>query len=414
MKSEWKEYRLGDLLDVKGGKRLPLGSNLTKEKNNHPYIRVRDLGNSKNIYLNSNFEYVDNETQKQISRYTVNTNDIIISIVGTIGLIGKIDKSLNNANLTENCVKLIDLKGIDYEYLYYYLSSNIGQHEISKGTVGAVQAKLPIKNIRDIPVKLPPLPEQKRIAEILSSLDDKIELNNKINKNLEEMAQAIFKQWFVDFDFPDENGNPYKSAGGKMIQSELGEIPEGWSVKELGDITVEIRERVKSKECKVFSAINTGKLQLSDDYFTKQVYSKDISKYIEVKKNHYAYNPARINIGSIGMNDLDILGAVSSVYVVFKTENNYHYYFNFIRQMTKFKQGVITRCSGSVRQSLSYKDFSLIKVVYPKPDIVKLFNEKYEEIITKQKNINNENSNLSGLRDLLLPKLMSGEMRVKN
>ena len=192
---EWKEYKLGDLVTVKGGKRLPKGINLISTKNSHPYIRIRDLGKSKYLQLNSDYEYVDDETQKSISRYITNKGDILLSIVGTIGLTGIVGESLDNANLTENCVKLIDLKNVDCNYLYYFLNSEIGQNEIKKGTVGAVQPKLPIKNIQAISISLPALPTQQKIAAILSSLDDKIELNNKINESLEQQAQALFKSF---------------------------------------------------------------------------------------------------------------------------------------------------------------------------------------------------------------------------
>src|SRR5699024_5493681 len=90
--------------------------------------------------------------------------------------------------------------------------------------------------VKEFKIKVPPLNEQKHIALILSTLDNKIELNNLINKNLEEMAQAIFKHWFVDFEFPNENGEPYKSSSGEFEKSQLGLIPKGWEVKELGDV----------------------------------------------------------------------------------------------------------------------------------------------------------------------------------
>ena len=225
---EWKEVRLGDVCEIKGGKRLPKGVNLITQKNSHPYIRVRDLGKSKTIELNSSYEYVDEITQKQIQRYITQKGDILISIVGTIGLIAIVGGSLDGANLTENCVKLVKLDKIDTEYLYYYLKSPFGQQNISRGTVGAVQAKLPIKNIQDFSIICPELiSDQHRIASILSSLDRKIELNNKINADLEEMAQAIFKNWFVDFE-------PFKD--GKFVDSELGMIPEGWKIGTLTDV----------------------------------------------------------------------------------------------------------------------------------------------------------------------------------
>ena len=141
---------LGAVATVKGGKRLPKGVALVHEPNEHPYIRVRDIPQTKTICLDSSYEYVDNETQKLISRYIVSTGDIILSIVGSIGLVTIVGESLNNANLTENCVKITNFSGVDRDYLYYYLVSQSGQEEISKGTVGAVQAKLPIKNIQQI------------------------------------------------------------------------------------------------------------------------------------------------------------------------------------------------------------------------------------------------------------------------
>ena len=218
---EWKSYKLGDISEIKGGKRLPKGIGLITSPNSHPYIRIRDLGVSRILELDSSYEYVDDETQKQISRYIVDEGDILLSIVGTIGLTGIVGTSLNKANLTENCVKIVNLKGLDYKFLYYFLSSPVGQSEISKGIVGAVQPKLPIKNIQNITINLPSLKRQQEIASILSSIDDKIELNNRINHNLEEQAQALYKSWFVDFE-------PFKD--GKFVDSELGMIPEGWSV----------------------------------------------------------------------------------------------------------------------------------------------------------------------------------------
>lgn len=149
-----KYSEIGNICNVKGGKRLPKGVNLITTPNNHPYIRVRDLNSICVAQLNNEYEYVDDETQKSISRYIVNSNDIIISIVGTIGLTAIIGKTLNKANLTENCVKLTNLTHVTPEFLLLFLRSKIGQELIKKSTVGAVQAKLPIKNIQAIKVPI--------------------------------------------------------------------------------------------------------------------------------------------------------------------------------------------------------------------------------------------------------------------
>ena len=145
---------LGEIADVKGGKRLPKGVNLIDIPNAHPYIRVRDLNNALFASLTPNYAYVDKETQKSISRYIVSTGDVLISIVGTIGLTTIVDSTLDKANLTENCVKVTNLKHITPEYLLLYLRSQLGREAIAKGTVGAVQQKLPIKNIQAIPIPL--------------------------------------------------------------------------------------------------------------------------------------------------------------------------------------------------------------------------------------------------------------------
>lgn len=151
----WGLKFVKDIATIKGGKRLPKGESLILEKTEYPYIKVADLGIFKKVVLNHKFEYLKEEVQKQISIYTVNENDVVISIVGTIGLVRIIDASLDNANLTENCIKITNLKNITSDYLYYFLNSSVGQHEIEMRTVGGVQGKLPIYNIESLQVLCP-------------------------------------------------------------------------------------------------------------------------------------------------------------------------------------------------------------------------------------------------------------------
>ena len=226
--------------------------------------------------------------------------------------------------------------------------------------------------------------------------------NHARNHNLEEQAQALYKSWFVDFE-------PFK--GGKFVDSELGMIPEGWAVKELNDVTTEIRDKVKDRiDVKVLSPVNSGKLMLSEEFFTKQVFSESIAKYLLVEPLDFAYNPARVNIGSIGCNTFDFTGCVSPVYVVFRCQKHYHNFFDLFRNTKAFKEEVLTRSIGGVRQTLGYKDFALIKLIYPPLDVVNRFNGIYEEIVGQQKHIQTENDRLVSLRDSLLPRLMSGEL----
>ena len=182
------------LADVKGGKRLPKGVNLITEPNSHPYIRVRDLNNVVFASLSEDYEYVDDETQQSISRYITSTGDVLISIVGTIGLTAIVDKSLDNANLTENCVKVTNLKGITPEYLLLYLRSSAGIEAINKGTVGAVQLKLPIKNIQAIPVPLLPKSDAESLNEVLLAIFNQISANIIESKQLAETRDILLSK----------------------------------------------------------------------------------------------------------------------------------------------------------------------------------------------------------------------------
>lgn len=182
---------LGSLADVKGGKRLPKGVNLIPIPNSHPYIRVRDLNDVVFASLSANYEYVDDETQKTISRYITSTNDVLISIVGTIGLTAIVDKSLDKANLTENCVKVTNLQGISPEYLLLYLRSPNGVEEIKKSIVGAVQAKLPIKNIQAIRIPLLPRSELQSLNDILTTLFNQMSTNVAESKNLAGIRDSL-------------------------------------------------------------------------------------------------------------------------------------------------------------------------------------------------------------------------------
>lgn len=213
----WVETSLGEICEIKGGKRLPKGENLVTYKTNHPYIRITDLEN--NQIKKNQLQFVTDEVFQSISRYIVNTGDVIVSIVGSIGFVALIDEDLDNASLTENCVKFVNLKNLDSKFLYYFLISRDGQGEIAKNTVGAVQKKLPIYGVQNIKISLPPLPEQQAIASVLSAFDDKIELLREQNKTLEEMGQTIFQEWF-----------------GRYSPDRPEELPEGWRVGKLGEV----------------------------------------------------------------------------------------------------------------------------------------------------------------------------------
>ena len=142
------------------------------------------------------------------------------------------------------------------KYLYYTLKT----FDLASLNVGSAVPSLTTQVLNEVLVSVPDLPTQTAIAEILSSLDDKIELTNKINQELENLAQTLFKQWFIDFEFPNENGKPYKSSGGEMVDSELGEIPKGWEVKMVTDF-IEVKDGTHDspKQCEEGNYLITSK-----------------------------------------------------------------------------------------------------------------------------------------------------------
>ena len=189
---EKKSIKIESICEVKGGKRLPIDSYLIENRNSHPYIRIRDIKENCFVMLNNEFLYVDDETQKEIARYITETNDLLISIVGTIGLTALVHKSLDKANLTENCVKLTKMKNLIPEYVLIYLRTKAGQSAISQATVGAVQAKLPLKNIQNLDL---PFFED----SIMKEYNDFLRITfTCISNNLEEIIRLqAFKQLVI-------------------------------------------------------------------------------------------------------------------------------------------------------------------------------------------------------------------------
>ncbi len=374
-----------------------------------PVTNGRYLITSKHIKNNeidfeSAYTISENDYQKIISRSRVNQWDIIISMIGAYCGFCYIESS----NKTDYAIKNVGLFKVGDEikckWLYYYLTSPQGKQQLSMLRSGSTQPYIALTSLRNLSIPVPNSDIMESIVRIMDSIDAKIKVNRQINDNLEQQAQALYKSWFIDFE-------PFKD--GDFVESELGLIPEGWKVVELGEVTKQITEKVKNRtDVKVLSPVTTGELVLSEEYFTKQVFSESIAKYITVKPLQFAYNPARVNIGSLGMNTFEFDGCVSPVYVVFECERDYQYFFDYFRKTEAFKEEVLARAIGGVRQSLSYKDFSLIKLIYPPRTIVEKFNRLYSNILVSINHNKVEANKLTDMRDTLLPKLMSGELKI--
>ena len=396
---EWKEVTLEEIGTIVGGA-TPSTKRTSFYDGDIPWLTPKDLSANSNKYIFRGERNITAEGFNSCSCKMLPKGSVLFSSRAPIGYVAI---AASEMCTNQGFKSVIPNEDTDSEFLYYLLKYN-KDNIVSQGS-GTTFAEVSGKTMKGIEVVVPKeVDDQRRIASILSSLDRKIQLNNKINADLEEMAQAIFKNWFVDFE-------PFKD--GKFVDSELGMIPEGWKVGTLGDITKNKSAKVKEKnDVKVLSPVTTGELVLSEEYFTKQVFSSSIAKYKIVNKGEFAYNPARVNIGSLGRNEFDFDGCVSPVYVVFSVLDGYENYFDLFRKTDFFKDSVASLAIGGVRQSLSYDDLSLIETIIPSENIVEKFNNLYNQMKKTIKANKLENSRLSLLRDTLLPRLMSGELEV--
>ena len=309
-------------------------------------------------------------------------------------------------------IVLREKPGISDRNFIYYLSISPKLRDIAiksmTGTSGRQRAQVDV--IKNSIIKLPPIEEQRQIANILSSLDEKIEINNEINKKLEEMAQAIFKHWFVDFEFPNENGEPYKSSGGEMVESELGMIPKGWIITTLskyGKLQMGLSPKSNTyNEEGIGIPLLNGAADFSGKLITPNKYTTDPKRIC--KENDLVFC-IRATIGNITYADKQYcLGrGVASITPLHETYSEYIYY-NLKRKMDE----LISKATGSVILGLSKPDINEMKIVVPNEGILLNFHKIVSKFHKTTRNNDIQNLRLTNIRDTLLPKLMSGEIRV--
>ena len=422
MGGEWKQTTVGEVTDrvTKGTTPTTLGGRFVEH--GISFVKVESLAEDGRI-LPDKLAHIDAATDALLPRSRLEQDDILFTIAGTIGRAALVPSWLLPANTNQAVAIVRPKRGvIDPRFLFYVLRDESRVKHAQTRVVQSVQANFSLGELSSLEIPLPPLAEQKAIAAVLGALDDKIELNRLMNATLEAMARALFQSWFVDFDpvraklagripvgMDDITAALFSST---FQESSLGHVPNGWTVGNFGHVVAAARERIGDSEAVVLSAVSSSNLVRSDEHFNKQVYSKSISNYLKVRRWDFAYNPSRINIGSIGMLKESVVGAVSPVYEVFRPSATYHWFVERALAQPDVKIWIQTLCSGSVRQSLKLRDLASIPLVIPHPSVVQAFNktwEQWHELIQKNEK---ESRTLATLRDTLLPKLLSGELSV--
>ena len=396
---EWKEVRLGDVCNIITGFPFP-GKKYSKEG-----IRVvrGDNVTIGNLRWDTEKDKRWNEPFDKTEYYSLQANDIVIGMDGS--RVGK-----NKARIKEEDLPLLLAQRVacvrhnelaEQDYLYYNIFSKKFIDYVNSIHTGSAIPHISQKQIEDYKILLPNLETQRRIASILSSLDRKIELNNKINADLEEMAQAIFKNWFVDFE-------PFKN--GKFVDSELGMIPEGWKVVVFDNILKVTTTKTGKEGIPEYSVTNTG-IHPRDEKFTKNL-SKSSAKNKLIRKGNLVFGMSReiLNWGIMK----EEVGGVSSAYNVYIVDEKIvstTYLECFIAQRMDYFADLIKPAS---REGQGVDKALLMKkiICIPPSEVLDVFLEKYNSIMHLTEIRNQENSRLSLLRDTLLPRLMSGEIEV--
>ena len=402
--SDWKTVKLEEVVDI-------LGDGLhgtPKYSDDGEYYFINGNNLDGKIIVNEKTKRVGLE---QYLKYKKDLNDrtLLVSINGTLGKVAEYGGE--DIILGKSACYFNVKKDVNKKYIKYILLSDIFKHYIHNYSTGTTIKNLGLKQMRKFKFPLPNIEEQEKIANILSSLDDKIELNNEMNKTLEEMAQSIFKRWFIDFEFPNEDGQPYKSSGGEMVESELGMIPKEWEIAQIDDIS-QVTMGV-SPSSKTYNEDNIGLPLLNGaaDFEGKLIKpSKLTSEPKKICKKGDMVFGVRATIGNIVFADKEYaLGrGVASVEPNDKVFREFIYY-----SLDNSMENLINNASGSVFLNLKKADITDLKVCYS-DEIVKKFNNISRVLIDKIVENDMESELLKQQRDILLPKLVSGEIRITN
>lgn len=394
-----------------------------------PVIRGNNLSTGFEKFIDDGFAYITQEKADELNAYAV-CDDLIFTAVGTLGQVGIIPKESNFERyiISNKQIRVrLDTSKLDPLFAFYWFSSPWMVSTIKTRNVGSTVPLINLSIIKKLPLRIPEkINEQKSIAKVLSDLDAKIELNNKINQELEAMAKTLYDYWFVQFDFPDVNGKPYKSSGGKMVyNAELKrEIPEGWGVEKVSNC------------CKIVDCLHSKKPEFhfeAEGYYLLQLENLkddgliDLSNKYYISKNDYTNWTSRIevkendivitNAGRVGATaqipENLVTGIGRNITAIRPISISPTYLFLAFRGLDMKRQIAWNTDQGAFFTSLNVKGIKLLYVLRP-PKVVEASFEKNVLAIRKKRELfQSQNQHLTALRDWLLPMLMNGQVTVK-
>lgn len=450
--TNWKEYKLGELLGKQGYIRGPFGSALKRPEMKSEGFAVYEQQHA--IYNTREFRYfIDENKFIELKRFSILPNDLIISCSGTVGEVSIINEEDPKGIISQALLTLRpNLELVKPKFLYYFFKTRNGHNQLISASHGSVQINIAKREVvESIPISVPNIETQNSIIEILSSLDDKIELNNKINRELENLAQTLFKRWFIDFEFPvnclhqdfqdegmnrikdaqsrkssnlanqaSDNLRTYRSSGGEMVDSELGEIPKGWEVYSMSDLLETVSKTYPLKAVEEVIFLNTGDIHDGKFLHNNLSNSKTLPGQAKksISKNDILYSEIRPANKRFAFVHFDASKyVVSTKLMVMRSKVNisslFQYFILTQKEQIDYLQRLAESRSGTFPQ-ITFTEVSTIKIALPSFELVNQFVENVLSPFFENKfNSEYENQELTNLRDTLLPKLISGELEVK-
>ena len=387
---EWTIYEISDVAEVIGG-----GTPSTKVPEywggNISWITPKDLANYEFRYIKKGVRNITKKGLDASSAKILPKNTVLLTTRAPVGYLAIADDKVAT---NQGFRSLVPKKRTKSEFLFYLLKNNIAV--LKANATGTTFGELSGNVLKSLKFAFPPIEEQEAITKILSDLDSKIELNNQMNKNLEKIALAIFKHWFVDFEFPNGNGESYKSSGGEMTDSELGLIPKGW-------IVIPFKEIIKISSGKRPKVRKTEK---DKKYNIPLIGASSVMGYV----SEILYIKPILVIGRVGTHGIvqRIKGKSwpSDNTLVIQSE---HYEYTY-QILINIDYQSLNR--GSTQPLITQTDIKKYKIVFSKDNLLRDFEKRIGclfQLINKNRE---ENKVLSRIRDGLIPKFMSGEIRV--
>ncbi len=435
MAGEWREYRIGEISDIIGGS-TPSTADPSNFNGEIPWLTPKDLSGPHERYVSRGERNLSRKGLEGCSAQLLPAGTVLLTSRAPIGYVA-IAKTLIATN--QGFRNLVPKSGFSSEFLYYWLKAHVA--ELQRHASGSTFQELSGSALAEIKIRVPPLPEQRAIAHILGTLDDKIELNRRMSETLERMAQALFKSWFVDFDPVVVNalraGNPLPEKFAKraahyrenpdalglpdpilrlfparFVDSELGEIPEGWEVAIMGNqfriVMGQSPPGSTYNESRKGSPFYQGRVDFSYRFPQQRVFCTAPTRFAQDGDTLVS---VRAPVGSVNM-AVERCAIGRGVAAVRHLTGSRSYTYYFVRSLKKIFENF--EAEGTVFGAINKDGFNSIKCVVPPIRLVERFDALCKPLDDKIERNERESRTLAALRDALLPGLISGQLRVKD